>query len=185
MFFPIDRRPCCFLVAVAAAFLLLGCDRATKDPHQPGTLIGTFRLDADRKANTCGEGALGSTAKWSFDVTLSRGEGELFWDNGVELIPGTLEADDKTFSFDTGVIVNMRDANSPKGLPPCSLARFDRANGVLSADDASLTGALAYDFAPTQGSDCSDLVSGVMPSFATLPCGMSYGLVGTRTSTTP
>lgn len=168
---------------LASSSVLLACEPATKDPHQPGTFIGTFRIDATRTANTCGEGALGSSPKWSFDVTLSRAEGELYWNNGVEQIPGTLAADDKTFAFDTGIVVNMRDASSPSGLPPCSLSRADHSSGKLADDDASLAGELSYVFTPSSGSNCEDLVFGAMPVFAALPCSMSYALTGNRTST--
>jgi hypothetical protein len=171
-------------VAPLASLFFAACAPATSDPHHPGDFIGSFRVDAARKVNSCGEGALGSMPKWSFDVRLSRGEGELFWDNGVEVVPGTLEPDDKTFSFDSGIIVDMRDASSPPDLPPCSLARADHASGVIAADDATFTGELSYAFAPTQGSDCTDLVAGAAPIFAALPCGMSYTLSATRTSTT-
>lgn len=172
-----------FVVSLAS-LLLAACTPATSDPHHPGDFIGAFRVDADRKASSCGEGALGSMPKWSFDVKLSRGDGELFWDNGAEVVPGVLQPDDKTFSFESGIIVDMRDASSPPDLPPCSLARADHASGKLADDDATFTGELSYDFAPTQGSDCTDLVAGAAPIFAALPCGMSYALSATRTSTT-
>jgi hypothetical protein len=173
------------LVAGAAASLVAACGDGTVDPHHPGKFLGTYHVDAKREATTCGEGALGSTASWSFDVRLSRDEGAVFWDNGAEVIAGALAPDDVTFSFTTGVVVDMRDESSAPWLPPCSIARGDGAEGVLAADTAGFTGKLTYDFSPTQGSDCTDLVAGSMPVFAALPCAMRYTLSGVRTKTEP
>jgi hypothetical protein len=158
---------------------LPGCEAASVDPHHPGADLGAFRVDADRTKNVCGASALGgSPAKWTFDLRLRRGDGELYWDNGVELIIGT-KAEGESFAFDTGVVVDMREG-SGGGLPPCAIARHDRATIKLDAEADAFTGDLSYDFAPTEGSDCADLVTGAMPSFAALPCAMSYGLKGTR-----
>jgi len=166
--------------ALVGALVLAGCGDGSVDPHHPGADLGAFRVEATRKTNTCGDSALGGApATWSFELRLRRGDGVMYWDNGVEVIPGGLGADGQSFSFDTGIIVDMR-AQGGAGLPPCSVARRDRASGTLDAEDDAFTGSLAYDFAPTQGSDCADLVTGEMPSFAALPCSMSYELDATR-----
>jgi len=160
--------------------LLVACGDPLADPHHPGKALGTYHVDAKLEANTCGAGALGSKSEWPFDVKLSRDPGVIYWDNGAEVLPGTLASDDVTFSFTSGVLIDMRDASSPKGLPPCSISRSDAASGVLAADTTSFTGKLAYGFAPTQGSDCTDLVVSAMPVFAALPCGMTYTLTAAR-----
>ncbi len=170
------------LHALAGALVLaaFGCGDGRVDPHHPGTDLGTFRVDATRTANTCGDSALGGApATWSFELRLRRDEGAMYWDNGVEVIPGALGADGQSFSFDTGIVVDMR-AEGSVGLPPCSIARHDRASGTLDAEDDAFTGSLAYDFAATQGSDCTDLVTSEMPSFAALPCSMKYDLEAKR-----
>ena len=173
------------LLVVAAPWLTACGDIfGTKDAHQPGDPLGTYHVAAKRGANTCGEGALGNTADWEFDVKLARGGTEIFWNNGAEEITGTIDADETTFHFDTGVLMNMRSAES-HGLPACSIKRTDRADGKLAAtsvDVASFTGKLEFGFAPTEGSSCADLVTGSTAVLAKLPCGILYALEGTRTA---
>src|SRR5262245_8302572 len=88
---------------LAAAWLLLlsGCGDifGNKDPHQPGDALGMFRADASLLQSTCGDGALGSTPTWQFDVKLSRGQGVLYWYNGAEVIIGSLASDGVAFAF--------------------------------------------------------------------------------------
>ena len=117
-------------------------------------------------------------------MKLARGGTEVFWNNGVEEITGTIDADQETFHFDTGVLMNMRSADS-HGLPACSIQRTDRADGKLAAtgvDVASFTGKLEFGFAPTAGSSCEDLVTGSTAVLAKLPCGILYALDATRTA---
>lgn len=116
---------------------------------------------------------------------MSREIGIIYWNNGSELVTGDLASDKHSFSFDTSVVINMRDQNSPSWLTPCSIARHDKSSGKLVDDDTTFSGKLSYDFAPTVDSDCSDLVTSDTPTFAMLPCGMSYTLEAKRTSTTP
>lgn len=175
------------LVGGAAFSSLAGCGdwTGTSDPHRPGAALGTFHVAATQKMTTCGEGALGSTASWAFDVKLSRGETTLFWDNGAELIPGSLAEDKVTFAFKTGVLVDMREGQAGE-LPPCSIRRVDEASGTLDSAGptvSSFEGSLSYAFAaePLPMSDCSDLVSGSMAVLAALPCAMTYDLKATLT----
>lgn len=176
------RSSLCFALATLS---LVACQNKPTDVDGPGDFIGVFAVDAKQDANTCGAGALNSPAAWSFDVRLSREIGIIYWNNGAELINGDLDADKHTFSFDTSVIVNMRDQNSAPWLPDCSVARHDQSAGKIADDDAAFTGKLTYDFAPTAGSDCTDLIMSDQPVFAALPCGMTYTLDAKRTSTTP
>ncbi|MEP7125101.1 MAG: hypothetical protein ABJE95_29495 [Byssovorax sp.] len=178
-----DRSSLALLLALP---WLAACDNAfgTKDAHQPGDALGTYHVAATRGANTCGEGALGSTATWDFDVKLARGGAEIFWNNGAEEIDGTIDADATTFHFTTGVLMNMRNPDV-HGPPPCSIRRTDRADGTLSAtgdDVASFAGKLEFGFAPTDGSSCDDLITGGAAVLARLPCGLVYAIDGTRTA---
>ncbi|MRG93353.1 hypothetical protein [Polyangium spumosum] len=167
------------LVGLTAS--IVGCLGDGKvDPHHPGEPLGTYQVAATRETNTCGEGALGSTATWQFQVRLSRGDGELFWDSGAEVTSGTLGADERRFSFDTQVAVDMRAGETKGPLPPCAVVRGDRAEGLLDEDAGGFTGELAYTFTPSEGSDCADLVTGPEPAFAALPCMMSYVLDAER-----
>jgi hypothetical protein len=173
------------LLALAAATAALsGCDRFFGDmnAHDPGTPLGSFTVSADATSNTCGAGALGEQATWSFDVELNRAPGALYWNNGATVIPGTVAGDGVTFSFETSVIEDMRDPNVT-GPPPCSIARADAASGTLdSATDTvtSFTGTLSYTFTPTAGSSCDDLTQGSAAIVAALPCGFSYAMSGAR-----
>ncbi|MDI3282972.1 hypothetical protein [Polyangium sp. 15x6] len=172
------------LVGLAGA-LLAGCGDGKVDPHHPGELLGTYEVSATRETTTCGEGALGSTATWEFEVRLSRGDGVLYWDSGAEVTAGTLGSDDRRFSFDTSLVVDMRAGGTPSNLPPCTIVRGDRAEGLLDEDAGGFSGELAYTFTPSQGSDCSDLVTGPAPTFAALPCTMTYVLSADRTAAPP
>ncbi len=165
-------------------------DFGDKDAHEPGTALGKFHVDAQQTANTCGEGALGATRSWQFDVELSRGEGAFFWDNGATTIQGVLGDDQVSFSIEGRVVVDMRTGDMPPG-PPCLIERRDRARGRLgnpTDDVARFEATLSYDFAPTPGSLCDDLVVSelsVAPVFAALPCGMAYDLSAQRTALPP
>ena len=174
------------------ALLAGGCVEAfgDKDAHQPGEPLGSFHVVAKQTANGCGEGALGSTASWSFDVKLSKDQSQLFWNNGEEIVVGTLSGDG-SFAFTSGVEMDMRSGASGEGggsggpkLPPCSIDRTDTASGALEggADVTGFQGKLSYGFAPTTGSSCGDLVSGPSAAFATLPCSMTYALTATKTA---
>ncbi|WP_437930920.1 hypothetical protein WMF37_17360 [Sorangium sp. So ce291] len=156
----------------------------------PGTALGEFHVVGTQTSNTCGEGALGATRLWEFDVELARDEGALFWDNGAAVIEGVLDEDQMGFSIDGRVVADMRSGDAPPGLP-CSVERRDRARGELgsaSDDVRRFEATLSYEFAPTAGSRCEDLVAGelsVAPVFAALPCGMAYDLKAKRSALPP
>ena len=174
-----------------AAFVVLtvvtaGCVEAfgTKDAHRPGEPLGTYHLVAKQASNDCGDQALGAPATWEFDVKLSWGTGDLFWNSGGEIISGPV-TEAGAFQIDTDVIEDMRTA-SEQGKPPCSVARHDTARGTLAltADGDGATsakGKLTYAFEPTTGSSCGDLVTSDAPLFAALPCAMTYTFTATRT----
>jgi hypothetical protein len=173
------------LLLVVAGPWVAGCADVfgTKDAHQPGDELGTYHVAATRGANTCGDGALGNAATWEFDVKLARGGTEIFWNNGADIIDGTIDEDAMSFHFTTGVLMNMRTEES-HGLPACSIQRSDRADGKLAAtgdDVASFEGKLEFGFAATEGSSCEDLITGSTAVLARLPCGILYALEGTRT----
>lgn len=173
------------LTLALASLLLPGCLDKPYDPDGPGDFIGVFSVDAHQSANTCGQGALDSPVDWTFDVHLSREIGIIYWNNGAEYVQGELASDKHSFTFDAQVVVNMRDQNSAPSLPPCSVERHDRSSGRIADDDASFTGTLTYEFAPTTDSNCSDLVTSTPQVFAALPCAMTYTLDAKRTATTP
>lgn len=175
------------LLAIAAVVATTGCDQffgdGRQDAHNPGTDLGAYHVTATVTANTCGAGALGQPSSWAFDVHLSRDAegGFLYWNNGQAAIAGALETDDVSFSFDTSVVQNMRDP-AVVGPPPCSIARLDHAKGTLDAATdavAAFTGELTYQFAPTAGSICDDLIDSETPIVIGFPCGFTYEMKGT------
>lgn len=169
------------LIVPAAA----GCVEAfgDKNPHEPGEALGTFHLAAKQTQNTCGAGALGSTAAWEFDVKLARDDEHVYWNSGGQIIVGTLAEDGESFEIASDVVMDMRTADDA-GKPACSVDRADGAKGklVLDADTvASFNGTLTYAFAPTAGSSCGDLVVSETPVLAALPCAMAYTFTAPRT----
>ncbi|WP_437593301.1 hypothetical protein [Sorangium sp. So ce1000] len=180
------------LALLPALPLLPACADAFGDREAPeqGTALGAFHVVGTQTGNTCGDGALGATRLWEFDVELARGDGALFWDNGASVIQGVIDEDRVSFSIEGRVVVDMRAGDAPPGLP-CSVERRDRALGELGGAGDDVVGfkaRLSYDFAPTAGSRCEDLVAGelsVAPVFAALPCGMDYDLKAKRSSLPP
>jgi len=172
-------------IFVTVPLLLAGCVDAfgDKDPHQPGDQLGTFHITAKEQHNSCGSGALGAPAVWELDVKLAWGDGTIFWNSGGEVISGVLSDDRTQFDIQTDVVIDMR-TDADKGKPPCSMARHDTAKGTLAlAGDAvsEAKGALSYDFAPTEGSKCGDLVTSDPALFEVLPCSIEYAFTAPHT----
>jgi hypothetical protein len=167
-----------------SALNAVGCgDFFGDQENYPGDRIGRFAVTAQATQNECGQGVLTGPEQWAFEVVLSRAEGELFWDNGQEIIPGQLAEDGVSFGFETGVLVDMRTDEDPKHLPPCAIFRRDHASGQLSsaeAQAASFDGALAYHFEVTAESDCNDLLAATPPLATQLPCDVAYAMVAER-----
>jgi hypothetical protein len=177
---PSSLRPAAWLAASTALVTAVAACDPFGHPPEVGGELGTYHVEATATENDCGEGALGMTKEWAFDVELSRTEHELHWDN----VAGPLEEDGRTFTFSYAFDQDMRTESDPKWLPACSIRRTDTAEGVLSSDGEDVegfTGKLSYAFAPTEGSDCSDLAGAQGPVFLRLPCNVRYGLDAVRT----
>jgi hypothetical protein len=189
------------VVLPVLSIALAGCGDmfGDRDAHQPGTALGAFHVVGTQISNACGEGALGATSTWEFDVDLARAQGVLFWNNGATVIQGAIGDDQVSFSIGGRVVMDMRAEGMPPGLP-CSIERRDVARGTLggAGDEVEgFTASLSYGFAPTAGSSCADLVLGelsVVPGvgveqgsgagvlFAALPCAMVYDLKAKRSA---
>ena len=179
------------LTAACLLFAATGCVEALgdKDAHQPGEPLGRFHVSAARTANSCGEGSLGSAAAWEFDVDLARGASALFWDNGAQVITGSLRTDAMSFRFESSIAIDMR-TEQDIGLPACTIHRRDVADGVLDSatdDVTGFVGTLDYAFAAAPDSECTDLLvgGGEAPLFAALPCAMAFELTAERTELPP
>lgn len=158
---------------VVFGLTLTGCADifGTHDAHAPGEPLGTFEVTANQTANDCGEGTLGSSPTWSFEVDLAAGEGQLFWDSGGETLTGTL-SETGAFAFAADVAANLRENGAG---PACVVYRHDTASGQLSGDPVTtFSGELGYAFA-AQG-ECDSVVEGPEAMFAKLPCSMSFAM---------
>jgi len=178
------------MLAMGGLLLVLaGCDQILADePQTVGDPLGEFRVVASQTDNDCGSGALGLQEHWEFDVVLSTGTNELYWDNGREIITGPLDDGQRSFSFETGVLIDMRTAETPGYVPDCSIFRSDIASGDLESPDGEVVGFegnLTYQFVPTEGSDCTDLAGPEGPVFLKLPCSIDFALDGERSVAPP
>jgi hypothetical protein len=170
------------LFVVGASGLLLSSCIEFGEPRDdvPGELLGDYAVVGRLETNDCGEGALGSTDRWDFDVRLSRQGSELFWGNGREVITGAIADDRRHFTFEATVAVAITE---PKGQQPgCTVRRTDRADGELHGIDddvAGFDGTLSYSFTEADDADCSALTE-APDGVSALPCSMTYALVAER-----
>jgi hypothetical protein len=166
--------------ATPLLLLVVGCAWGEPREDVPGDYLGEFAVDATLAQSTCGAGAMGALDSWSFDIRLSRQDRELFWVNGQEVIPGTIDDDSGEFGFETRVEVEVVPPDPPD--PGCSVNRFDAASGTVEGselDISAFSGSLSYTYQATETSDCLELVlTGELPE---LPCTIEYEMDGSRT----
>ena len=168
------------LIPVVCALGLLACAKA-----EDSISIGRFQVAAAR-TKTCGDvGLLGSPAEQSYVVVLRLVSSKMVqWDDGKNLLSCLLEADGLTFSERSSMSVDMRADEEGGGEPPCVVQRNDLLSGALQGVSApSATGfeaTMSYEFVPTEGSSCEDLVTGAEPIADALPCTLEYELTATR-----
>ena len=153
------------------------------DDGLPGTSLGTYQVHATLTQSTCGPGAFGSPDTWDFEVKLAVDGSVLYWNNGSELVEGSVGSDGAAFSFSDQLTIPVSDAKGAQ--PGCVMFRQDAASGTLNsksdtpAEVTAFTGALSYGYGQQDGSDCSTVVQ--QAGAATIPCTISYGLTATRT----
>jgi hypothetical protein len=168
------------LALALCSVTLLACAEADERDS-----IGRFQVEATR-TESCGDvGLLASPAQQSYVVALRRVSSKMMqWDDGKSLLSCWLEADGVTFSAQSGMTVDMRSGEQAEDTLPCVVQRGDRLDGGLTpAGGAATSGfeaTVRYEFAPTQGSSCDDLLTGAAPIAAALPCAIEYELTGTR-----
>jgi hypothetical protein len=170
------------VLPLACALGLLACAEA-----EDSISSGRFQVEAAR-TKSCGDvGLLASPAEQSYVVTLRRVSSKMLqWDDGKNLLSCLLEADGLTFAEQSSMSVDMRADEEPSDKPPCVVRRADLLSGVLQGTSAtSATGfeaTMSYEFVPTEGSSCDDLLTGAEPIADTLPCTLEYELTATRMS---
>lgn len=173
------------VVATVAAALSATCAGCSgKDPLNPGTKLGTFRVRASLTRSTCGP----TPNPWAFEVRLAHDGPTLYWIQGGAPVQGPIDSNAKAL-FETEAVHDVRAADPKRKQAACSIARSDAlaitllgADGKPVADPAltsSFSGSLVYAFAPTEGSDCSDQLTAFGGGFESLPCAVAYGVAGT------
>lgn len=176
-----------FLSALASS---AGCVGRAEDAHEPGDRLGTFHAKGKLVSDSCQAAVLGVSQDWQFDVKLSRDGHTLYWLNGQEAIPGTIESDDVSFGFESGIEVALQP---PRGARPgCLIRRRDSATGKLSSKSTSdvrrFTAEMSFNYADKTAtanvSECAGFV-GVEGGFADLPCDVTYSLSAERTTLPP
>jgi hypothetical protein len=162
----------------AAGAMALACSGPPGAGRTLGTDLGTFGVEATRGTSECGPGALGSTARFAFDVELSLADTELFWDGRV----GGRIGPELDFEFVASSSFELRRARGADA--GCTIVREDLVSGVLEADASgaltAFSGEMRFDFAASAGSACTgeEQEQAELPR---LPCRMSYELTGQRT----
>jgi hypothetical protein len=173
----VNTRRAASFVCGGMMWASLGCGAPPGEGRRLGADLGTFSVDAERGANTCGPNALGNPSQFAFDVELARADTELFWDGSGGRLGAGLD-----FELGASVRAELRAARGEDA--GCTVVRDDRIAGVLAADDSgaitSFTGEMDFAFAATPDSTCT-LEEREAADLPQLPCRMSYTLGGRRT----
>ena len=166
-----------FVAAVAGSTLAMtGC----ADQPMPGTMLGTFKVDANVKSNTCGAG-LGAADPWVFSVQLSRLATTLYWGtmDGRPLLSGALDAQARA-TLRTTVTANVDGTDAALG--PCTMQRTDEIDVALGsgAQPGSFTASFTYAIAPQEGAMCGDQLAASGGMYDALPCTLAYDASASR-----
>ncbi len=174
---------CCkaLVVLVLAGACAPGCMQdMVDDDGLPGQSMGTYRVRATLTSNACGPGAFGALDDWEFEVKLAREGSVIYWNNGTELVEGSLADDGKTFSFSDQL--RMRVSERKGAQAGCTMFRQDTASGELDSAEVDkvtgFTGSLTYGYDQEKGSDCAAVVA--QAGAAQLPCKLDYAIAATR-----
>lgn len=172
------------VVAIAATALSATSGCSGKDPFDPGTKLGTFRVTAKLTRSTCGP----TPNPWTFDVRLAHDGPTLYWIQGGAPVQGTVDTSARAL-LEVETLHDVSAADPKRKKAACSIARSDAlAITLVGPDDAPVTdpaqtssfsGSLVYAFAPTEGSDCSDQLTAFGGGFEALPCRVEYEVTGT------
>jgi hypothetical protein len=145
--------------------------------RQRGDDLGGFRVQASELSNGCGAGALGSRARFEFEIDLSREYSEIFWGRAAS---GALDA---ALGFEFAARVSV-PVSEPSALGKgCVIGRADRIVGALEADASGevlgFSAQMLHTFDEEPSSACSldDRIAAGLPR---LPCEMAYALSAER-----
>jgi hypothetical protein len=158
-------------------FVVAAC--SGKNVLEPGTVVGTFKVEGHKEMATCGDSATAADP-WVFTVRFSRDLSTLYWLQNRAPVQGHIDASRKV-RLETSDTVQVRAAT--RTSPACFVTRTDVLEATLGPDEplgtapgggfSSLSGTLSYAFTPMDGSDCSDLMD---PAVSVLPCQTVYAV---------
>lgn len=155
-----------------------GGNSAEADPE-------VFEVTATLTQYTCGTGQLSLDETWEFYGRLSVEDGKgVEWDWGEGVRIGKLTSSSGSFSVSSSIVVNMRTQDEADWMPPCSIQRTDDLTGKLDSTDdpRAFEGSLVFNYLPTSGSDCEDLLLGDDRILETLPCTATYQISAVSTA---
>jgi hypothetical protein len=165
-------------IAASAVLVLMA---ACSDTALPGTLLGTYKVQASPQSNTCGAG-LGAPDPWNFDVQLSESNSVMYW----SWLDGTPPLSSALGASGTTTLTNTQsgnvDATADGGVGPCTMQRNDTIEIALSSGSppAMFAGTIQYAFSVPSGANCADQLAASGGSYATLPCTIAYTMTGAR-----
>jgi hypothetical protein len=164
-----------FVLGLAASLALLGT--ACDEKPLPGTLLGTYAVDAQSQTNSCG---LAAPNPWQFDVQMSQDGALLYWSwlDGNPAVSAPLSGTTATLLATQQANVDGVDG----GLGPCTMERDDTLEVTLGTGSppTTFTSTITYAFSVTAGSDCSDQLGSAGGQYTELPCTVIYSATGTR-----
>jgi hypothetical protein len=172
------RRASRFAFLILGLGLGAGCSGPPGAGRELGRDLGSFHVAASELHNDCGEGSLGSSERFEFDVDLARADSELFWNGRV----GGRVGSALDFEIRVSVAVPLREATSRDA--GCTIGRADRIAGQLGAgpagDITAFEAELEYAFSIAADSACT-LDDQLAAGLVRLPCAMRYALRAART----
>jgi hypothetical protein len=173
------RRVASWRIAALAGAMAIVCN-ACSDTPLPGRLLGTYKVVGEAQSNTCG---LGAPNPWTFDVQLSEKGTLLYWSwlDGKAPLSAPIDALSTTLTASEQANV---DGTADGRDGPCTMERSDRIPLALAAGwpPPTFTGTIVFAFSASPGADCSDQLTARGGLYATLPCGITYTVSGSRVS---
>src|SRR5580704_7203696 len=125
-----SRSVLLFGAAVSFSVLGTGCD----EQPLPGTLLGTYTVDAQSQTNSCG---LAAPNPWQFDVQMSEDGQLLYWSwmDGNPAVSAPLSGMAATLLASQQANVDGVDG----GLGPCTMERDDTLEVTLGTGSPPTT----------------------------------------------
>jgi hypothetical protein len=154
----------------------------------PGTLLGTYQVNATATTNSCG---LGAPSQYQFDVQISETTTpppealHWSWLTNTPIASGPLSAVSSTDPSLQATLTASQSANVDGvdgGAGPCTMERDDTLVVTLAAGTPpdTFTGTMGYTFSATSGADCTDQLAASGGMYAALPCTVTYTIAAKR-----